>query len=189
MLCDVQIQAELWADVPAEGMAILWRCHGNGLWHVPKLNQPKRCTDTKEGYWNIPVSVNWSRWNCLRMWLLHILSKCYSQCWHTCNSGWTACACLCLLVCLYVHACQLKQICTRLSLITQEFCACTVQQSYSSSDTDIRPHTYLSPLHISSILSCTSQMLSWNNKTGKVKESLCMTWRLMEKWKYGSIHS
>lgn len=84
-------------------MAGLWRCHGDGLWHVPKFNQLKVCTGTKEGYWNIPVNVNWSRWNCLCMWLLHILSKCYSQSWHSCNSEWTACACLSVSLSVCTH--------------------------------------------------------------------------------------
>ena len=77
--------------------------------------------------------------------------------------------CVHVCVCLYMHAWQLKQTSTRLSLVKKELCMCTVQQSYSSSDTGMRPHVYLPSLHISCILSYTSQRLSWNTKTDKVK--------------------
>ena len=88
-------------------MAELWRCHGDGLRDVSKLKQPKGCTDTKEGYWNIPVSINWSRWNCLYVWLLYNLSQLCSWSWCTFNTEWTVCACLCLPLCLSIcsHVC------------------------------------------------------------------------------------
>lgn len=56
--------------------------------------------------------------------LLHILSKCYIACVHVALNG--LCVCTSVSACLSVHAFQLTQTCTRLSLIKQELCMCTV---------------------------------------------------------------
>jgi hypothetical protein len=101
------------------------------------------------------------------MWLLltSILSKCYLQSWHTFNTEWTVCVCLSVCLCTLVSLHKHAHVFHLLSKIIHMY-STTV---YSSPDTDMTPHTYLSSLHISSIHSYTSQRLSWNNKTGKVK--------------------
>lgn len=58
---------------------------------------------------------------------------------HVTLNGLHVHVCVCLFVCLYVHACQLTQTYTHLSLIKPELYVCTV---HSSSDTDMRPHTF-----------------------------------------------